>query len=81
MLKLVLGRRGHIKYVRRLPRPVLKEIIYNTILQLSLTRSIARKPQSFEGFKRISPAKVKASTNAHFSKKVNWHVGPDLRIG
>ena len=38
---------------RKLLRPVLKEIIYNNILEFSLTRSIARKPQSCGGFKKI----------------------------
>ena len=46
-----------------------------------MTRSIARKPQSCGGFKRMSPAEVKASTKARLSEKVNWHAGPDLRVG
>ena len=57
----------------KLSRPVLKEIIYNNILELALTRSIARKPQSFGGFKKIGPAEVEAGTKAHLSEKINWH--------
>ena len=49
-------------------RPVLKEIIYSNILELSLTRSIARKPQPFGGFKKICPAEVEASTKARLSE-------------
>ena len=49
----------------------VKKNIHNDILELSLTRSIVRKPQSFEDFRRICPVEVQASTKARLSEKVN----------
>ena len=51
---------------------MLKETICNNTLELSFARSIARKPQSFGGFKKIGPAEVEASTKARLLEKVNW---------
>ena len=56
--------------LRKLSRPVLKDFIYDNIMELGLTRSMARKPQSPGGFKRISPAEIEASTKAGVSEKV-----------
>ena len=83
MSNLVLGGyfQCHVKNIRMPSQPILKEIMYNNIWELSLTRSIARKLLSFGGFKRISPTEVEASTKARFSEKVKWHAEPDLRTG
>ena len=83
MSKIVLGGCifSIIKILEHLSRPVLNEIIYNNVLELSLTRSTARKPQSFEGLKKLGPAEVKASAKVHLLKKVNWHAWLNLRIG
>ena len=53
------------KYVSRkkLSKPVLKRNYRNNILELSLAFLIARKSQSFGGFKGINPAEVEANTN------------------
>ena len=82
MSKLVLGRGGYFQlHIQNIRTPIQTGIkrnhVYNNILGLSLTRSIARKPQSFGRFKRISPPELEASTNARLSEKDNWHAWPD----
>ena len=47
----------------------------NNILELGLTRSIARKSQSFGGFERIRPAEVQANTKGHFQRKLTGMQG------
>ena len=64
---------NYVSHRKLLFRPVLKVIIfkdYNNILEISLTRSIARKPQSFGGFKKIGPQKLKQTQKLVFQKKL-----------
>ena len=45
-------------------------MLHASVLELSLTRSIAKNPQSFGGFRKIGPAEVKAIRKLVFQRKL-----------